>query len=461
MNLLPPPRRSGEKQPSARHADGVPRDYRLTRYTLATVNILTLGINYWPETSGIGPFTTGRCEYLARQGHSVTVCTTFPYYPSWRTDDNRRRFRATEVHNGVTLRRIRIYVPTNPTPVRRILHEGSFIAAALANSIRISPPDVIITVSPPLGLAVAAITLARKWHAPYLLHVTDLQPDAALELGMLRPGAATRMLYTLERIAYRNAAMVSTLTGAMRRRLLAKGLSDHKLTLAPDWADDSLFEVAIGEKPGAFKAHHGFENRTLVVHAGNMGVKQGLEVIVKAAALARTQAPEVMFLLVGDGAQRARLEREQQALELENLRFMPLLPRSEFHKLLADSDICIISQQRCVADNVFPSKTITLLAAARPIVASLSPNSEVATVLRESGAGIRCEAEDPRALLDAITTLAHDRAQRHRMGLAGRAWAARHWSRDTGLRLFEAGLMRMAASANSETDSRAAPSVPA
>jgi putative colanic acid biosynthesis glycosyltransferase WcaI len=421
------------------------------------MRVLVIGINYWPETAGIGPFTTGRCEYLVQRGHSVTVCTAFPYYPQWRTWDGwRGRIRMVEDRNGVRIRRFRMYVPALATPVRRILHESSFIAAAIAGAIGAQRPHVILTVSPPLGLAFAAIGLSRRWRVPYIFHVADLQPDAAVELGMLRHRMLTSTLYALERLAYRKAEMVSTLTDAMRRRLLAKGLSEHKLTLAPDWAAPALFSIPLDGSGADFRSEYRLGSRVLVVHAGNMGVKQGLGVVVQAAALARTRYPELMFLLVGDGATRAKLEQRSRALGLDNLRFVPLLPSSEFHDLLAAADICLVSQQRCVADNVFPSKVLTLLAAGRPVVASLSAGSEVARVLQRSGAGVRCEPEDPAALLDTIAALARDRARRSSMAAAGRAWAALHWNRDTILQDFEAGLQRVAAPAELSTANPAA-----
>jgi colanic acid biosynthesis glycosyl transferase WcaI len=422
------------------------------------VRVLAIGINYWPETTGIGPFTTGRCEHLAKCGHAVTVCTTFPYYPQWRTWDGwRGRIRALQERNGVRIRRFRIYVPARVTPLRRILHEGSFIAASIAGAVGAQRPDVILTLSPPLGLALAAISLSRRWGTPYVFHVADLQPDAAVELGMLRQRNLAHALYALERLAYRRAAMVSTLTDAMRKRLLAKGLPEHKVVLAPDWAAPALFSIPLTSGGAAFRSHNHLDGRVLVVHAGNMGVKQGLEVVVEAAAIARKQNPELMFLLVGDGAMRARLEESSRALALENLRILPLLPSGEFHELLAAADLCLISQQRCVADNVFPSKLMTLLAAGKPVVASLSGGSEGARVLNQSGAGVCCEPENPAALLAAIAALGCDRERRDAMAASGRTWAALHWNRDAILREFEACLQRVAAPAQSSAASPVAP----
>ncbi len=151
------------------------------------MHILVNGINYWPEQTGIAVFTTGRCEYLASRGHQVTVCTSFPYYPEWRTlDGYRGRPLMKERRNGVDIYRTWMYVPRQVTSLRRILHEGSFIAASFLAAMSRSRPNIVVAVSPPLGLAASAVVLSQRWRVPYVFHVADLQPDAAVDLGMLR-----------------------------------------------------------------------------------------------------------------------------------------------------------------------------------------------------------------------------------------------------------------------------------
>jgi colanic acid biosynthesis glycosyl transferase WcaI len=147
------------------------------------MHIAVLGINYWPDRTGIAPFTTGRCEYLAARGHRVTVYTGFPYYPSWRVpSEYRGRLLSREVRNGVSIFRSWLYVPHLVTGGRRILHEASFIASASIRTlarVRSEKPDLLFVVSPPLGLGLTALTLSRLWKVPYIFHVADLQPDAA------------------------------------------------------------------------------------------------------------------------------------------------------------------------------------------------------------------------------------------------------------------------------------------
>jgi len=164
------------------------------------MRILVLGINYWPEEFGIAPFSTGRCEYLASRGHEVTICTGFPYYPEWRiSDPYRGQITAKEARYGVTILRSWLYVPGRVTSTKRILHEGSYIAASLLRALGQRKPDVLFVTSPPLGLSVAAVMLSRLWRIPYAFHVPDLQPDAAVDLGMLKDGKLVRALYGLER----------------------------------------------------------------------------------------------------------------------------------------------------------------------------------------------------------------------------------------------------------------------
>ena len=269
----------------------------------------------------------------------------------------------------------------------------------------------------------------------------DLQPDAAVDLGMIRAGRLVRLLYRVERLAYQHAALVSTLTPAMRSRIVAKGIPAEKVALFSDWADPTLFDLPLAGAPRDVRQALGLDGRLLVVHAGNMGVKQGLEVVLGAAAGAD---PDVTWVLVGDGAVRPALEREAAARGLRSVRFLPLQPEARFQELLATTDIALVTQQRTVADIVFPSKVLTLLAAGRPTVASVGASSEVARVVREAGAGLVVPPEDPAALRDAVLRLRDDPDARARMGAAGRAYARTHWDRARILPAMEARLSEVA-----------------
>jgi colanic acid biosynthesis glycosyl transferase WcaI len=404
---------------------------------------MILSINYWPEVTGIGAFTTYRAEYLAAAGHHIEVCTTFPYYPEWEVPQSYAgRLQSSEERNGVRILRGYAYIPNPATSVKRILHEASFVLSSLIRAVARKRPDVLLVVSPPLGLAWSAILLSRLWRVPYIFDVEDLQPDAAADLNML-PSWALRIPYGVERAAYRHATLVTTLTSGMRDRIVGKGVPAEKVSLLEPRADDSLL-VMDPDEGNAFRQRHGLENKFLVTHSGNMGVKQGLEVIVEAAQLNRTD-DSILFLLAGDGAVRARIERLAAELGLPNVRFLPLLDEPEFRGLLAASDLCLLTQQASVSAIVFPSKIVTYMAAGRPIVASVNPFSEVAQCVRESGAGVVVPPEDPEALLGAI----HDLRgwDLGKLGQNARACARARWSSACVLGHLEQCLQSVAASA--------------
>jgi colanic acid biosynthesis glycosyl transferase WcaI len=404
------------------------------------MRILILGINYWPEETGIGAFTTYRAEFLASLGHNVTVCTTFPYYPEWKVAAGYTgRLASGQSRNGVRILRTYAYVPGSVTSTKRVLHEASFIASSFMRAIFQPRPDILLVVSPPLGLSLIAFLLSRLWRIPYVFDVEDLQPDAAAELGML-PKSVLNLMYKVERMAYRHAALVSTLTTGMQRRIIEKGVPSDKTTLFEPRSDASLSNI-LSDEGLAFRTRLSLQKKFIISHSGNMGVKQGLDVILDAATLNKNDDSTV-FLIVGDGSVRSTIQQRAKELELENLIFLALLDSTEFRGFLKASNICLVTQQRTVSDMVFPSKTVTYLAAGCPVIASVNKNSEVARAIEESGAGLVVEPESPHALLAAIRTLrAADLSLYSRNA---QQYAARRWSSERVLGYFEAKLRDVA-----------------
>jgi colanic acid biosynthesis glycosyl transferase WcaI len=388
------------------------------------MRVLILSINYWPEVTGIGAFTTYRAEHLAAAGHDVEVCTTFPYYPDWKVPkEYSGKLGLTEERNGVRIVRSYAYIPNPVRSIKRILHEASFIVGVTLRTLLRKRPDVLLVVSPPLGLTLPAILLSRLWGVPYVFDVEDLQPDSAADLGML-PKWAIRLLYKVESAAYRHARLVTTLTPSMRQRLIEKGLAEDKVELLEPRMDESLMDLP-SEEGDAFRRRYGLGEKFLVTHSGNMGVKQALDVIVDAAALSRADE-SMLFLCVGNGAECERIKRRTAELDLGNVRFMPLLDDKDFRGLMAASGICLVTQKHSVSEIVFPSKIVTYLAAGRPTVAAVNPACEVAQIMRESGAGKVVAAEDPAALLDAISILR--REDLRTAGENAREYACARWS---------------------------------
>jgi colanic acid biosynthesis glycosyl transferase WcaI len=408
------------------------------------MRILVLSVNYWPEETGIGPLTTWRCEYLASRGHEVTVCTTFPYYPQWQVSEPyRNALSRREYHNGVHIRRSWSWIPKKVTSAKRIIFEASFLMGNLIAALSAGKPELLMVESPPLGLAITAWFLKRCWGIPFVYDVMDLQPDAAADLGMLGDGVLMRYLYRLEKFAYDQAALVSTLTDGMRRRIANKSIAPDKVTLFAARADSELLQLRRDVEGKSFRQTHGLEDKFVVLYTGNMGVKQGLDVILFAAQLSRDQRG-VVYIFAGDGAVRKDTELRAAALGLRNVTFLPVQPREQLFQMLAAADLCLITQQRTVADIVFPSRTATFMAAGCPVVASVNAGSAVATILEQSGAGLVVAPEEPLPLLKAILSLECDARRRNEMSEAGRRFAREHWDEGVILPKMESELLCVA-----------------
>lgn len=411
------------------------------------VRIIVWGINYAPEETGIGPFNAGMCEWLVDRGHEVEMVTTFAYYPAWKkgTADRGRVFRTDSI-NGVKVRRCWHFVPARVTAIKRMVHEATFIATSFLRLLFTKRPDVLVVVSPPLPLGVPARILGLFWRRPYVFHVQDLQPDAAVSLGMLKPGAFTRVLYWLESVAYGGAAVVSGISKGMQQAFASKGVTAGKLMLFPNWIRGAIEDHgAISESAAkaSFCTKHRLDPfRPLAAYSGNLGEKQGLSGILDAAATA--QGRGIQWIIAGDGAGRVGLEDRMGREALSNVLLLPLQPAGQFEEMLFAADACLVTQQRGSGQFFFPSKLLTLLTHGRPVIAVADDSSELAVALREAGAGKIVNPGDADGLTRAVDDLAAaDPSCRTRWAENGRRWVSQ-FERGKVLSDFERRLVAIA-----------------
>jgi colanic acid biosynthesis glycosyl transferase WcaI len=384
------------------------------------MKITVWGINYGPELTGIAPYNQALCEFLAREGHTVQMVTGFPYYPNWSKAGSDRGvgFR-TETIQGVTVDRCWQFVPSRPRTLTRILHELSFVVTSFLRLLFLPRPDVFVVVSPPLLLGAAAWLLTRLRRAPFVFHVQDLQPDAAYALGMLKRGWLARVLYALEGFAYAKAQRVSGISQGMMDAFLRKGVSPDATLYSPNGV--ALPEPSALPAKGQFRSRHGWSADTfLVVYSGNLGVKQGLEVLIEAAA--RIEDSRVRIVICGDGARRDALARLVAERRLSNVTMLPLQPEAQFLELLADTDLAVITQESGTGQFFFPSKLLRTLAMARPVLAVADPTSELVRALDKGRFGVHSPPQRPEEVARVLQELTGDPLRLRSMGEAGRAF---------------------------------------
>jgi colanic acid biosynthesis glycosyl transferase WcaI len=384
------------------------------------MRVAIVGINYAPDPTGIPVYTTGLAEFLVTQGHTVTMYTGFPYYPRWAKDeqDKGRLFRR-DMLNGVAVRRHYLYVPSRPSALKRMLHELSFVASVTLGYLFGPKADLTIVISPPLFIGIPVTLIARLKRSRTILHVQDLQPDAAVDLGMLKPGPLTSLFYFLEKITYRLADRISTISHGMLEKIASKGVPRHKLTLFRNWAHDNLiFPMAPDTR---YRQDWDLTGKFVVLYSGNMGVKQGLDSVLRAAVELNGHS-DVVFVIVGDGGEKEALMELARAMKLDNVQFRPLQSMERLSELLATADVAIVPQKRGVKDIVLPSKLGNLLASGRPVIAAAEPDTDFGKIVLESGCGVLVEPGNGEQIAAAILGMRQVPDDRTRMGDSGRRY---------------------------------------
>lgn len=414
------------------------RGCRKQRKTFSLLRALIYEVNYAPEPISTGKYTGELGEWLASRGHEVRAVAAPPYYPAWRVGEGYSSARyARERVVGTEVWRCPVWIPARPTGLKRLLHQASFAASSFPVMIRQSlwRPDVVIVVEPSLFCAPAGLLAARLGGGQAWLHVQDFEVDAALDLGLVKGRALRRALYGAERWLMKRFTGVSTITEAMRRRVLKKGVRENQAHLVPNWADIQSVRPTTPDE-GTRLRFGANPDDALVLYAGNIGEKQGLELVLEAARLLRGRG-DIRFAMVGEGAARERLERRANELELENLSFFPVQPREQLSSMLAAGDVHLVIQRREAADLVMPSKLTNILAAGRPAVATADPGTELYNVLRGHDCGVMSAPGDPEELAAAIAALADDPESRKRLGGNARRYAEKHLDKDEILAGFE------------------------
>ena len=391
------------------------------------MKIIVWGINYAPETVGIGPCTTVLCDYLASQGHEVKMVTTWPYYPQWKKDRGVGEAASSRSTLGeVRVQRCWHYVPSRVTAARRMLHEASFVLSSFWHVLA-SPMELMVVISPPLLLGPAAALVGWLRSVPYAFHVQDLQPDAAVGLGLVSQGWFIRLLYALEKIAYRSAGLVSGISEAMVEAFRRKGVAEPRTHLFPNGADLSLDPARV--QSGRFRERHQLSTGTfLAVYSGNLGHKQGLSQLLTAAP--HLAVPDVRIVIAGDGAGRAALESRLQQHPDPRVLLLPLLPAGEYLEMLRDADVCLITQETGTGQFFLPSKLLKILSMARPVLAVADATSPLVRAIEEGGFGSWVRPHQPEELAREILRLRNDPGWLERAGQAGRAYVHRFsWSK--------------------------------
>ncbi|EQC1555554.1 colanic acid biosynthesis fucosyltransferase WcaI [Citrobacter amalonaticus] len=372
------------------------------------MRILVYGINYSPELTGIGKYTGEMVEWMAREGHDVRVITAPPYYPQWKVGERYSAWRYRREEGDATVWRCPLYVPKQPSTLKRLLHLGSFALSSFFPLMaqRRWKPDRIIGVVPTLFCTPGMRLLAKLSGARTLLHIQDYEVDAMLGLGLAgngKTGKVAQLATAFERSGLHNVDNVSTISRSMMNKAQAKGVAAEKVIFFPNWSEVARFQNVNDDEVISLRQQLGLpDDQKIILYSGNIGEKQGLENVIAAAEQLHEQP--LVFAIVGQGGGKARLEKMARERGLHNVLFFPLQPYEALPALLKMGDCHLVVQKRGAADAVLPSKLTNILAVGGNAVITAEPETELGQLCdRYAGIAVCVEPESVDALVAGIT----------------------------------------------------------
>jgi glycosyltransferase involved in cell wall biosynthesis len=391
--------------------------------------------SFYPEMAATGQFLTELCEDLVRaHGCSVTVVAGVPLLAlNGKSRGMGGYLLSRERHAGIDILRARGTRLPKTRLVGRFSNYVSYFLSACCAGLRLDRPDIVVALTDPPIIGLAAYLAARRFNAPLVIYYQDIFPEAGRLLEDFHSVTVDRALERVNRFLICRADRFVTLGATMRERLVEeKGADREKTVVIPGWVDCS--EITPGPKENDFSKSNRLDGKFVVMHSGNIGLSQGLEILLGAANRLR-HLSELEIVFVGDGVKKTALMERARALELENVRFLPFQPKESLKESFAAADVFIISLKRGLAGIIVPSKLYGILAAGRPYVAAVENDCEVAAITRKFDCGLVADPEDSDDLATKLLLLYRDRELARRMGENARK-AALQFDRKIGVRTY-------------------------
>jgi glycosyltransferase involved in cell wall biosynthesis len=386
------------------------------------VHIAFFNRSFYPDTAATGQLLTDLCEDLVRDhGCRVSVVAGPPLLPTHDTAVQGRGLITRETYRGIDIHRARGTRFNKDWFPGRVSNYLTYFLSACWAGLRLDRPDVVVALTDPPIIGLAAYLSARRFRAPLVMSYRDLFPEVTVLLPDFHSKTINALLQGVNRFLVRKAARVIALGDTMRERLIEnKGAPAERTVIIPDWADTKA--ISPGPKRNAFSEAHGLSDKFVVMHSGNIGLSQSLDTVIDAAAQLQTIG-DIQIVFVGEGVKKAELQQRSQALGLSNVAFLPFQPKERLGESFAAADVFIVSLQQGLAGYIVPSKLYGILAAGRPYVAAVEDTCEVASITRRQHCGLVAKPSDAGDLAEKIVTFYRDRELTAECGVNARAAA--------------------------------------
>jgi len=350
------------------------------------MKVLLYSINYSPELTGIGKYSGELSQYLADRNIETHVVTAPPYYPDWKVHADYKNWWSQENYRNLTVYRCPLYVPRKVRTVKRLIHLFTFASSSVVRLFTLLKvnPDVVILVQPTLFCAPFALIYSKLIGAKSVLHIQDFEVDAMFGFGLVgdkkaqSKGFKRKVIYKFEAWLMGFFDRVSSISHSMMKHAQSKGVPEDKLIFFPNWSDTEFISPDANGDELRQAWGYSAEDK-LVLYSGNIGQKQGLDIVLDAARLMRT-LPNVKFLVVGDGAYKSNLLARANSMHLTNIQFLPLQDWAVVPQMLAMADVHLVVQKKGSADVVLPSKLTNILSVGGHALVTAEEDTELGVI---------------------------------------------------------------------------------
>jgi glycosyltransferase involved in cell wall biosynthesis len=409
------------------------------------MKILFVSHYFPPEVNAPANRTHEHCRRWVLDGHDVTVITGVPNHPRGEIFDGfKNRWIQEEEIDGIRVIRTWMFLAPNAGSLKRIANYLLFALTAVLASVRAEKPDVVVATSPQFFVGVAGAIIAKLKRRPFVLEIRDLWPKSIVELGQLSEGPILRTLEALERWLYKNASGVVVNTRTFHDHITARGVASDRIELVYNGIDPTVF--CPKAKNLELLAKHDLAGRFTIAYVGTLGLAHGLTLLIDVAEEMR-ERNEVQFVLIGDGADRAKLEADIARRGLTNVTLLGLQPRHQMPDWIASIDLLLVLLRDLpVFETVIPSKIFEFLAQERPVV--LAAKGEIRRMMNQAGGALVIDPEDCQQLVRAIEDVIARPEEAATRAAAGRRWVEQGFVRDSLARKMSRFLEQVADSSD-------------
>ncbi|MBT8265587.1 MAG: WcaI family glycosyltransferase [Bacteroidia bacterium] len=387
-------------------------------------NITFIGLNYAPEDTAIGLYSTQWVDFLNDNGFNVTVITAFPYYPQWKISEdyaNKSTFYREE-RNGIKILRYKQYVPKSPSFLKRIIHLLDFTIGSFINLFKVKKCDVVIAVVPFTTSIFLGYIQKLRFKAPLWTHIQDFEFDAALQTGVgKKKNIFFSILFRIEKWVLSKSDMASTISQSMLQRLSEKTKS--KQFYLPNWIDEEQINPETSDQHEYLTS-----DKMKILYSGNIGDKQDWEAFISFCHEIDVEKYEV--IIVGNGAKKDWVV--EQLTALPHVSYYEPVAYEALSSLLCSADIHVLFQKPDVVDTVMPSKVLGMMASAKPSIIIGNENSEVKTIFEDSQGGLYFTKYSSE-LIHELDAISRDTSRMKTMGNNARAYVIQNYSKEQTL----------------------------